>query len=132
MDELATALGDGDVRRIDEQWESLAGGYDGISTSTLNRLLVTDGHHHHQEVARELQVRADPSSLLYACRAIDMGFSRLAYTASEPEVLGKWYSWLLAGIGTDEATAAIERYSCSEVPGLAEAMRYRLSRLRKP
>ena len=58
-----------------------------------------------------------------------MGSDHLRYTASEHEVIGKWYSWLLAGIGTNEAFAAIERYCTSQDAGLAAAMKYRLEHL---
>lgn len=51
--DLMSALDQGETRRIDETKWSVSE-FDDLSTNTLNRLLVTTGHHQHQIVAREL------------------------------------------------------------------------------
>jgi protein-tyrosine phosphatase len=95
----------------------------------LQDALVHPHHHRHQRVARELQRAARPSTIPFVRRAVDMGFEHLAYTASEDDVIAKWLSWILAGIGTDEAIALLGELALHENPSVASAMRYRLERL---
>lgn len=95
----------------------------------LQDALVHPHHHRHQRVARELQRAARPSTIPFVRRAIEMGFAHLAYTCSEDDVIGKWLSWILAEIGTDEAVALLRELAEHENPGVASAMRYRLERL---
>jgi hypothetical protein len=94
-----------------------------------NRLLVTPGHRFHQMLAKDLQDLADPSTVPFVRRALEMGFDHLAYTASEDGVIAKWYSWLLADIGTREALDLIAEYADSSNEEVAAEMRYRLERL---
>ncbi len=59
-----------------------------------------------------------------------MGFEHLAYTASEPGVIAKWFSWLLFEIGTEEAISVLRQYTQSQDPAVATEMRYRSSKLK--
>lgn len=93
-----------------------------------NRLLVTPGHRFHQMLAKDLQDLADPSTVPFVRRALEMGFDHLAYTASDDGVIAKWYSWLLAAIGTPEALELIAEYADSGNAEVAAEMRYRLER----
>ena len=95
----------------------------------LNELLVTPGHRQHQSIAKRLQDFGDPSTIPFVRRALEMGLGHLAYTCSEPEVIGKWYSWLLVDIGTPEAIETIREYAASDFEPLASAMRYRLGQV---
>ncbi|MEZ4450968.1 MAG: hypothetical protein R3B09_15915 [Nannocystaceae bacterium] len=95
----------------------------------LEELLLLPGHHHHQAVARALQRLASPASVDTIRRALGAGFDHLEYTCSEPEVIAKWYSWVLAEIGSDEAIALLREYAASSDPAVAGEMRYRLRRL---
>ncbi len=95
----------------------------------LNELLVTPGHHHHQRVARELQRHAHPSTVPFAAKALAQGFEHLEYTASEPGVIAKWFSWLLCEIGTPDAIAVLQEYAQADEPEVAAEMRHRLSKM---
>ena len=98
-------------------------------TPLLNELLVAPGHTSHQLVARALQEVRSPSTIPFVKRAIDGGFGYLDYTCSEPEVLAKWFSWILASIGTPESIDLIRSYSASKEAWLREEMCYRLKRV---
>jgi hypothetical protein len=92
-------------------------------------LLVTPGHHLHQEVAKTLQGFGHASTAPVVRRALDMGFEHLAYSCSEDGVIAKWYSWLLRAIGTEEAILLLREQASSPNPEIARAMQYRLSRM---
>ena len=64
-----------------------------------------------------------------AARVLEGGFARFAYTCSEDGVIAKWFSWLLADIGTPEALAVLKRFAGDPNPEIAAEMRYRLRRL---
>lgn len=100
-----------------------------LPVALLNELLVMPGHQQHQQVAFALQWLGDPSTLPYAARALAMGFDHLQYTASENDVIAKWFSWLLAGIEAPGADALLQQYACSDDPDIAAEMRYRISKL---
>lgn len=95
----------------------------------LNELLVYPHHHQHQRVAKALQNIKSPSTIPYVERVLDSNFSFLAYTASVDHVIAKWFSWLLAEIGTNEALEVMRRHSLSRNQGIREEMRYRLSKV---
>jgi hypothetical protein len=121
----ALATGQGDV--IDQILEPCD--LTTLPVDLLNSLLVSVIHHQHQRVARALQLARDPSTVPYAATALRLGFSHLVYTASDDDVIAKWYSWLLADIGTPEAIAVLRQYVSSDNEQVAAAMTYRLSRL---
>ncbi len=102
---------------------------EGLPVDLLNELLLADGHQQHQRVAYALQKRGHPSTVAFVIRSLAVGFERLAYTCSEDSVIAKWHSWLLAGVGTDEAIDVLRRYSRSSNPQIADAMAYRLAKL---
>ncbi len=95
----------------------------------LHELLVAPGHHVHQQVAMEIQQRADPSSLSVVARVLDGGFQSLTYTCSDDKTIAKWFGHILARIGTPEAVAMVSHYARSDNPGIAAEMQYRLERI---
>jgi hypothetical protein len=120
------ALVRGDTQLIDDTlWGT--GHVDDLDLNLLHDLLVTPSHHLHQEVAKQLQHRGDASTAPVVRRALEMGFDHLAYTCSEDDVIAKWYSWLLCGIGTDEAIFLLREYAASSNSEVAQAMQYRLT-----
>ena len=127
MSAVRAALVDGQGQVLDDLLEPLA--LQTLPVDLLNELLVSVLHHQHQRVAFALQKAADPSTVPYAASALAMGFSHLQYTASDDDVIAKWYSWLLAGIGTPEAIALLHQYASSDNERVATAMTYRLRRL---
>ena len=100
-------------------------------TDLLNELLIKPGHLSHQQVARALQKIRSPTSIPFIERALESGFSYLDYMCSEPEVLAKWFSWLLFDIGTHEAVELMRRFAESDDPAIRDEMRYRLAKLRR-
>ncbi len=95
----------------------------------FQQLLVLPGHHHHQEVAMELQQTGDPSTISYVRQVFAQGFDYLDYTCSDSDAIAKWFSHLLWKIGTPEALALIEEYAEHPDEGIREEMRYRLKRI---
>ena len=53
----------------------------------------------------------------------------LEYTASDDDVIAKWFSHALADINTPEAIEVIREFSKSANPGIAEEMNYRLEKI---
>lgn len=100
-----------------------------VPVDLLNELLLAPGHRFHQRVARALQSVGDDSTVPYARAALEQGFDYLGYTCSEDAVIAKWFSWLLADIGTPAALATLREYAVSPNEEIAEAMTYRLARL---
>jgi hypothetical protein len=98
-------------------------------TLTLNELLLSTQHRHHQFVAKCIQGNRDPSSIPYIDKALAKGFKHLDYTCSEPQVITKWFSWALYSIGTTEAIAIIKKYAASNNEGIKSEMTYRLSKM---
>jgi hypothetical protein len=122
------ALVRGDKQFIDDTlWGT--GRVDDLDLNLLHDLLLTPGHHLHQEVAKQLQDRGDASTAPVVSRALEMGFDHLAYTCSEDDVIAKWYSWLLCGIGTDEAIQILREHAESANAEIARAMQYRLTKM---
>ena len=80
-------------------------------TDILNELLIDPNHHLHQETARALQELKSPSSIPYIERVLKTHFDYLSYTCSESAAIAKWFSHLLADIGTTEAISMIELYA---------------------
>jgi HEAT repeat protein len=100
-----------------------------VSAETLNKLLVTPGHQHHQGITRAIQKLGNPSSIPYIRKMLDSKFEALEYTCSEHAVIAKWFSHALADINTAESIQMIREYANSDDPGLAEEMNYRLGKL---
>lgn len=126
---VEAALVDGHPQVLDDLLEPLA--LETLPVALLNELLVADLHHQHQRVAFALQRAGDPSTVPYVAQALARGFSHLRYTGSGDGVIAKWYSWLLAGIGTPDAIALLRQHAESENREVAIAMDYRLARLRR-
>ncbi|PRP90093.1 hypothetical protein ENSA5_67900 [Enhygromyxa salina] len=126
--ELAEALRSGTSEALDDVAQLVL-----LSTARnvdlKNRLLVTPGHRHHQAIARSLQAIADPSTVAFVRRALQLGYEHLEYTASEPDVITKWFSWLLFEIGTREAIEVMREFAGSRDQAVADEMRYRLAKL---
>lgn len=129
--QLDRALAEGSEEAIEDAVDQVLDAEGSAVVPLLNDLLVTPGHFAHQAVAKRLQDFAAPSTVAYVQRALDMGLDHLEYTASEPEVIGKWYSHLLASIGTSEAIELIRMYAASGEEGIAAAMKYRLAKLER-
>ena len=140
---LSLALARGDCESIDSTWEAMWAGaardaslrigaeamLRGLPLDLLHELVVTPGHHVHQEVAFEIQQRADPTSLPVVTRILDTGFEYLAYTCSKDRTIAKWFGHILTRIGTPEAVAMVQVYARSDNSGIAEEMQYRLRRI---
>ncbi|SFF10219.1 hypothetical protein [Spirosoma endophyticum] len=99
-------------------------------TSVLNELLVTPGHRDHQEIARRLQKFKSPSTIPYVRAVLLSDFDYLAYTGSDSDAIAKWFSWILADIGTPEAIEVLEECSHSTDEGIRNEMLYRLKKCR--
>lgn len=95
----------------------------------LNELMLNPNHKSHQFVVKTLQHLKQPSSVKFIERALETDFKYLDYTASEPEVIAKWFSWALFSIGTEEAVNALKKYAQSNNAGIKKEMMYRLSKL---
>lgn len=124
------AMGEHDTEKLDELL-SRGATLEALPIELLNDLLVYPGHHEHQQVAFELQTRADRSTTPFIRAVLDSGFEFLDYTASEDGVIAKWLSWVLAEIGTPEAIGVLREFSRSPNTQVAEQMTYRLRRLRE-
>jgi HEAT repeat protein len=96
---------------------------------TLNKLLLSPYHQRHQEIARKLQKIKSPTSIPFVRKALESNFTYLAYTCSESGVIAKWFSWILAEIGTEEAVELLNEYSHSSDEGVRSEMLYRLERI---
>jgi hypothetical protein len=97
----------------------------------LNRLLINPNHRSHQVIAKTLQdIAPSPTTVPFVRKALETNFDYLAYTCSDSDVIAKWFSWLLYSIGTNEAIALMKEYSNSANEGIANEMRYRLSKVR--
>lgn len=94
----------------------------------LNELLVISGHYLHQQIAKTLQDVKSPSTIPFVKRALDSGFGYLEYTCSEPQVIAKWFSWILFEIGTDASINLMEQYANSSNEAIRSEMVYRLSK----
>lgn len=97
----------------------------------LNDLLIEPGHRQHQLIARILQSAKDPSTIPFIRKALESNFDYLQYTCSEPEVIAKWFSWLLSSIGTEEAISLMEEYTKCPNEGISSEMKYRLAKIKK-
>ena len=134
---LADALSRGDAAAIDDAWDDHWSGDRAASEvevtdlplNLLHDLLLGRGHHLHQQIAREIQDRRDASSIPIVRQMLERGFADLSYTASDDEVIAKWFGHILAGIGTADAVATIRDYAASSNAGIAAEMRYRLARI---
>ena len=127
IEKIRVAIGLGDVRAIDAALGDHTA-FASLPIALLHDLLLMPGHNNHQRVAFEMQGRADPSSLPVVRQVLDQGFSRFAYTCSEDAVIAKWFSQILARIGTPEAVGMLGTYSASKNRGMAEEMQYRQKR----
>jgi len=105
------------------------GSYD-IKAAALNQLLLTPGHELHQEVTREIQHLAHPSSVQAIRRVFEHGFAMFEYTCSEDGVIAKWFSHALASIGTPDAIDAIKQLSKSPNEEVSREMKHRLEKIR--
>ena|SRR5687767_4068905 len=100
-----------------------------LKADILNHLLLMPGHQLHQQVTREIQWVASPSSIPYIRRVLERRLDFLQYTNSEQAVIATWFSHALASIGTPEALDLIDEFANCDDPGIAEEMNYRLQRL---
>ena len=141
-DMLTAALARGDAAAVDAAWNDTLRGASTDAARTvaanstsdlpldlLHDLMLSPSHHLHQQVARMIQGRADPESLPVIKRVLDQGFEPFAYTCSEDSVIAKWFSHILASIGTPDAVGLISHYAESKNEGVAAEMGYRLGRL---
>ena len=103
---------------------------DRVPLSLPHELMLTAGHHKHQEVANCIQGRANPASLPTVKKVLDQGFDQFAYTCSEDAVIAKWFSHILGNIGTPDAIQLLKTYAESANDGIATEMKYRLKCLK--
>ena len=98
----------------------------------LNDLLINPNHRSHQVIAKNLQDLApSPTTVPYVRKVLETNFDYLKYTYSDSDAIAKWFSWLLYSIGTDEAINLMKEYSDSTDAGIANEMRYRLTKVRQ-
>lgn len=96
----------------------------------LNELLINPHHKSHQVIAKNLQdIAPSPTTVPFVRKALETNFDYLKYTCSESNSIAKWFSWLLYSIGTDEAIKLMKEYSNSTDKGIANEMRYRLTKV---
>lgn len=100
-----------------------------LKADILNNLLLMPGHELHQQVTREIQSVASPSSIPYIRQVLERRLDFLQYTNSEQAVIAKWFSHALASIGTPEAIELIKEFAKCDDPDIAEEMNYRLGQL---
>ena len=100
-----------------------------VKAAALNELLLMPGHNLHQEITREIQLFAHPSSVTAIRKILEQGFSMFEYTCSEDSVIAKWFSHALAGIGTSEAIEVIKQFAQSSNEEVASEMKYRLEKI---
>jgi hypothetical protein len=128
--EMAVAIEEQDW----DAWQTLFGmacsisSYD-VKAAALNELLLMPGHELHQEVTREIQLFAHPSSVVAIRKILEQGFSMFEYTCSEDGVIAKWFSHALASIGTPEAIDVIKQFAQSSNDEVAAEMKYRLEKI---
>lgn len=99
---------------------------DGVTI--LNNLLLSKNHVRHEDIVRDLQAAADPSSIPSLVATIESDFGYLAW--DEGKSLARKCFWALGAIGTDDAWHLIGRYSDSEDPTIAQWANEQLERRR--
>jgi hypothetical protein len=96
----------------------------------LNQLLINPNHRSHQQIAKNLQdIAPSPTTVPFVRKALERNFDYLEYTCSDSDAIAKWFSWLLYSIGTEEAIDLMKEYSNSTDEGIANEMRYRLTKV---
>jgi hypothetical protein len=98
-------------------------------TDLLNELLVNPDHISHQRIAKTLQDIKSPTTVPFVRKVLETNFDYLQYTSSDDEVIAKWFSWLLAEIGTKDAINLMQEYGSSTNAGIKKEMLYRLKRI---
>ncbi|HEX5001694.1 MAG TPA: hypothetical protein VFW78_04300 [Bacteroidia bacterium] len=128
--EIGEAISRGDFNSLEKAisliWLS---GNPSKITDLLNELLINPNHKSHLRIEKTLQVIKSPTTVPYVKKALETNFDYLQYTFSNDEVLAKWFSWLLAEIGTEEAINLIREYSNSPNEGIKKEMLYHLKRI---
>jgi HEAT repeat protein len=127
---LREALDSCDSELLEEVIEALTAAAERVeAVEMLNALLVLPNHRCHQKVARALQKIRSPSTIPFVRRVLEGNLAFLDYTCSESGTVAKWFSWILADIGTPDAIALMRDLLSSEDPGIREEMQYRLDKI---
>lgn len=128
--EIQQAIASSDERRV---WllTDVVLDWDGPGKAdVLNEVLLIKGHRRHQEIVREIQLLADPSSVPYLRRLFDQELTFMSdYNGSGTGVVAKWFSHALFSIGTQEAIEALRTYAQHPDEEVREEMLYRLGKL---
>lgn len=128
---IEAAIASGDPERLEDVIAQLAALKSDEAIDALNALLLDPNHRCHQIVARALQKIRSPSTIPFVRQVLLSDLSVFDYTCSESDVIAKWFSWLLADIGTIEAIDVIRESCSSPDPGIREEMRYRLAKVER-
>ena len=130
LTELRTAIANGDDHRVYLLVDvALALNNDG-RVDLLNEMLLIKGHRRHQEIVKEIQSLASPSSIPYLRRAFEEHLDYMAdYNCSGTGVVAKWFSHALFCIGTHEALELLRAWSKHADSEVRDEMLYRLSKL---
>lgn len=97
----------------------------------LNLILLNRDHKHHQQIVRQIQDLADPSSVPYLRRTLEDGIDYMdEYNGcSGTGVVAKWLSHALFSIGTAEAIEVLRDFAKHPDPEIRDEMLYRLGKL---
>lgn len=129
--ELHKSIANGDGNRTYLLVDVALSSTDGGLVDLLNEMLLIKEHRRHQEIVKELQSRASPSSVPYLQRAFIEHLDYMAeYNGSGTGVVAKWFSHALFSIGTPEALDLLRTWSTHSASEVRNEMLYRLSKLR--
>lgn len=130
LTELHKAITDGDEDRVNLLVDLMLQSDDDDKIDVLNEMLLIKGHRRHQEIVREIQIIAKPSSAPYLRRALEDGIDHMIeYNGSGSGVVAKWFSHALFDIGTPDAIETLRVFSTHPDAEIRDEMLYRLSKL---
>jgi hypothetical protein len=129
LGELQTAIANGDDDRV-YLLVDVALVLDDGRVDVLNEMVLTKAHRRHQEIVKQIQSLASPSSVPYLRRAFEDHLDYMAdYNCSGTGVVAKWFSHALFCIGTQEALELLRAWSKHPDSEVRDEMLYRLSKL---
>lgn len=130
LDQLNNAIATGDEARVDLLVEIAMVDASAENLTTLHEMLLVEGHRHHQEIIRVLQLLARPASIPALRKAFEQGQDHMVdYNGSGYGSVAKWFSHALADIGTPDAIDTLRAFSRYPDEEVANEMLYRLSKV---
>lgn len=95
------------------------------------KLLNIQSHGLHQQILRYVQDHKMAEAIPAIKLMLENGLSNFNHRTSEPDVIAKWISWALVGIGTKESIDLIVHFAKSDDRVISQAMQYRLERIKE-